>query len=717
MAGQFSDTGSRYALEALTGRQSLALTANQYTISSALTNGLAINAAAAATGLTLAGQQTLTFSTTPTGFIPGASFVISGNATTAANGVFTVTGVNYTTNQVQYAYTGTAPTASGSVYVLPQAKTTYIALCTAQPLDNNYYSTTSAPSTLQIQEYAATGYSRQAITWSASVEPNPGVYNTTASGASGQNVITVTSNPGVIAVGQTVYVPGAANLTTTPATTVTAVSGTSITLSQNVATTLTSTAVRFVGGIFVGTGATINTVSTTGPIFSQSNTTSITSVSSIAFNGSSGNPPYIATVTYTSQQAVAVGQKFTLNNATPGTSWTGGTGLGSATTQTYTVLATPTTNTFTFSTNSTLAGDYTGSSAAVGTFTPGSGGTIVFPGPLNATYTTYSATTGGATANGVPVITAHNLVVGSTVNIKGGVSATGTYDVQNATVVAVPTTTTFTIAVENTATAGTQTTASVTASSTTVYPGSYFVSGATAIPATGFTTYVVANSFVPGDTVIITGNTASAASPAYGYNRITQVFAANSSQVVVFDDTTGGTQAGTVVITKVPAVNVGGLIQGPATGSLTFGAFTANTGATITHAALVSTQTANSTVATSGITVGSGSASTTTLGAGYALVRTQAAHGLQAGHQVYLTGFAAATWNGLYTVVSLDSNGTPTTGFWIQNATASTNTSPGTVTGIYNGELLAWWALDTPRTPATNDQVTIGTNQLSLYVN
>lgn len=634
MPGQFTDTGSRYALEALTGRQALNLAANAYTISSALTNGLDINRAASATGLTRSGFQTITLSPNANQFVPGAAFILVGNATAAANGLFTVENVNYTTNQISYSYSGTAPTASGTVYVLPQAKTTYIALCTAQPLDNNFL-TSGAPGTLQIQEYAATGYSRQSITWGSATGPNSG----------------------------------------------------------------TST-------VFVGTGANVNGTSTIAPTFTPGPTVNLT-VTNIVINGSTANPPNVATVTTSANQGVAVGDNITIGGA-----WTGGTGALNA--GTYTVTSVPSSTTFTFGTNQTsIIGNAT-SPTANGTFT---GGTLLLNGPYNVTFTTYNTVVG----TGTPVVANHGLVVGSTVNVTGTWVSAGVLDQVNATIVAVPTTSTFTVASQLTGTgAATNTTqgsftngvqVSITASGTTVFPGSYFTNGTTAIPATGFVTYLATNNFKAGDTVIVSG-----ATTVTGYNRTTQVFAANSSAFVVFDTTTGA-PTGTISIARVGAVSVGGLIQGPASGSLTFGAFTANTGATITHAALVSSPSANSAIAVSGITVGSGAATTTTLGSNYALIRTTTAHGLKAGHQVYLNGLTPLTWNGLYTVESLDSNGTPTTGFWIANTTASTNTTAGTVAGVQNGELLAWWVLDTPRTPAINDQVTIGTNQLSLYVN
>lgn len=636
MAGQFSDTGSRYALEALTGRSSLGLVNNQKTITSfsAVNLDVAPNTSAgvARTGYTLVNVADVT------GIVPGMTVVIAGVGTvTALNAAWVVQNVNYANNQFSILNsTVTTGATGGIVYFLPQGRQTgvsgtansFIALCTAQPLDNNYLSITGAPGTLQIQEYAATGYSRQGINWSG--------------------------------------------------------------ISASAST----------AAVFVGTGANVNGTSTVAPTVTPGATTLFTgSVSNITVSGSTGNPPYVATVTTTANIGIAVGDIITI-----GGTWVGGTGTLSA--GDYTVTSVPSATTFQFGTNqTTIAGNAT-SPTANGTFT--SGGTMGIKGPYNLTFTTYNTVVG----TGTPVVANHGLVIGSTVNVTGTYVSSGVLDQVNATVVATPTTSTFTVATQVTgvgaatnATVGSVTGVQVVnlaASATTVYPSSYFTNGTTAIPAAGFVTYIASNNFKAGDTVIISGATPS------GYNRTTQVFAANAGAFVVFDTTTG-TASGTVNIARVGVVSVGGLIQGPATGSLTFGAFTANTGATITHAALVSTPTANSVVAIGAVTASSPAA-------GFVRILTSAAHGLNAGHQVYINGITPLGYNGLYTVLGVDP-AAATTAFYISNSTTGASTTVGTVSGIQNGELLAWWALDTPRTPAINDQVTIGTNQLSLYVN
>ncbi|NBR14687.1 MAG: hypothetical protein EBU01_08895 [Crocinitomicaceae bacterium] len=588
---------------------------NQYTISGTPLNNFDV-APNNTSGISRSGWVTITTSATPTGIIPGMTVVIAGNATAAFNAAYVVSNVNYTQNQFSIQ-TATAPGAGGTVYYLPQGKQTFIALCTAQPLDNNYLQTTGAPGTLQIQEYAATGYSRQSISWSAATGPNSGT-----------------------------------------------------------------------GTVFVGTGASalINGSSATAaPTFSPGLSTNLT-VTNIVVSGSTGNPPFVATVTTSANQGVAVG-----DNVTIGGSWTGGTGTING--GTYTVTSVPSNTTFTIGTNqTTIVGNAT-SPTANGTFT---GGTVLLNGPYNVTFTTYNTAVG----TGTPVLANHGLVIGSTINVTGTTVSAGVLDQVNGTVVATPTTSTFTVASQLTGTPASTTNVSIAASGTTVYPGSYFTNGTTAIPATGFVTYIASNAFRAGDTVIISGATG-----VTGYNRTTQVFASNAGAFVVFDPTTGA-PGGTISVARVGAVSVGGLIQGPTAGSLTFGAFTAGTGATVTHAALVSTPTANSTIAI-------GQVAASTPAAGFVRFTTAAAHGLSAGHQVYINGITPLGYNGLYTVLAASS----TTTFDVANSTTGASTTAGTVSGIQNGELLAWWGLDTPRTPAVNDQVTIGTNQLSLYVN
>lgn len=618
MAGQFTDTGSRYALEALTGRQALSLAANQFTISGtpAANTGIASNNTTGQNVSTYKNGTTLvTLTAAPTGIYPNMYVFIGGNATAAFNGYYQVTGVSWTQNQVEIS-TATAAGAGGTLYFLPQAKTTYIALCTAQPLDNNFITPSGAPGTLQIQEYAASGYTRQSVTWAAVTEPNQGSAT-----------------------------------------------------------------------IFVGTGGTINGTATTGPVYTVAPSSAIT-VTNIVVNGSTANPPYTATVTYTSNQAVAVGQNITI-----GGSWTGGT--GTITAGTYTITSVPSYGTFVFGTNQTAITGNATSATASGTFT---GGTITVPGPLNATFTTYNTTAG----TGTPTAVAHGLVVGSTVNLRGTTVSAGVMDVNNATIVAVPGTTgqtQFTIQVENSATGANTTNTTIAAAS--VFPGAYFTSGATSVTATGFVTYVGSNSFVAGDTVVISGLTG-----VTGYNGTKQVFAASASSFVVLDTTTGA-PTGSASIARVGAISVGGLIQNSNT--LTFGAFTANTGATVTHAALVSSPSA---AAGTSIATGATIASATPA-SGYARITTAASHSLLTGHQVYISGLVPAGYNGLYTVLAV----TAANSFDIANSTTGSVTTAGTVSGGFNGEVLAWWALDTPRTPAVNDQVVVNANQLSLYVN
>lgn len=831
MAGQFSDTGSRYALEALTGRSTLGNSSgNQAIISAISANGNDVGANGTDISVTNYIRVTVPANALA-GIFPGQYAVISGIAGlgatgTTVNGLVQVKNVNYSQNQFSFiataatsATTGAAVTATttlsaaaainqntitvtsttnvvpgmqvvlanyipagtlvtgvaGSVVTLsnpvqavaasaqgdkgiasgasvtfnaivsfvPTAKPTYVALATAQPLDNNFtfVNSNGLPNIFQMQEYSATGYGRQLMTWSAATEPNAGS-----------------------------------------------------------------------SGIFIGTGGTtLGGYTTTGPVNTPAPATNLT-VTNIVVNGSTANPPYIATVTTSANQGVAVG-----DNVTIGGTWTGGTGTVSAGTYTVTAVTGPTT--FTFGTNQTSAINpaYQGNATSLtasGTFT---GGTVLLNAPYNTTFTTYNYATGTALAAAATFTpAAHGLVVGSTINIRGVWTSAGVVDISNATIVAVPSTTTFTIASQNVgtpvstatangagataqtstwnvstsinaATAGTVgtvagagtaaspwtatvtgltstaglvvgqwvngganlyggtptavyvtvvtstsfnyaviggstpvagTSGSITA--LTVVPGviSGGLTGAATSAGTGFVTYIINNNFSAGDTVIVGGFTTPTS-----YNGVRQVYAANSSSFTVYDSTTTLIGlAGTPQATRLGAVTVGGLIQGPVNNTalnvnnVTFGPFTGLTGATITHAALVTTPSvglpagvgANTAVPTvSAITL-------STPAAGYMQVTTSGAHGLAAGHTVRVDGLAPAIYNGVYPVLAIP---TATTFIVAQANTTALTTSTGTLTGILNGELLAWWALDTPRTPAVNDQVTVSPNQLSLYVN
>jgi hypothetical protein len=847
MAGQFSDTGSKYALEALTGRSTLVNpTGNNATITAISANGVDVgaNSSGVTTSSTVSstGYTTLTVSANAlAGVFPGQHAVISGIGTaTALNGIVQVANVNYQNSQFSFPSalstsgatfasttvatsvtaavnsqvinapttltlvttginvgmvanatytntavngyinnavvtsigTGTVTLSSGPavtampsgtnvtfnavVSFIPAAKPAYIALCTAQPLDNNFatgpgLNTNGEPAQFAIYEYGATGYVRQFIQWSASTEPNAGT-----------------------------------------------------------------------SSIFVGTGATIGGVTTTAPVINPSSLTAV-SITNIVVSGSTGNPPYLAVVTTAAANSVGVGDVVRL-----GTGWTGGSGALNV--GDYTVLSvTPSANTFTFSTQQN-------SPTAVGTFTTG---TLSVVGPQQITYTTYAFTSG---ANGVAIPTSslgtptNNLVIGSTINIKGtSVASTvsGTYDQTNVPVLATSTNS-VTVLAPSVAPAAVSTTATASVNATTLtvastagiatgqlvvaygyIPSTAYVSAigsgtvtvsqavttamsttavsfaSSTIPtvvniasptttnitsgnilgqnATGFITYTAANDYKAGDTVLISG---AVAASIPGINGLRQVYAANASQFTVYDTTsvtagitsaaaltvsstatintntvtvttTGltvgmlasaagfivpGTEitaigTGTVTLsipvytalsgtsvtyggvsaTRVGAVSVGGLIQGPASGTLTFGAFTGNTGASITHAALVTTPTIPSFTVT-------GSTPST----GLVTYTGTLPSGLSAGHRILVTGLSPAGFNGYYTIQSIASG---RGAFTVANAVGGSSTGTGTVTGIYNGELLAWWALDTPRTPATNDQVTVSANQLSLYVN
>jgi len=192
---------------------------------------------------------------------------------------------------------------------------------------------------------------------------------------------------------------------------------------------------------------------------------------------------------------------------------------------------------------------------------------------------------------------AHNLTVGQVISITGFTS-TG-FNLTSQTITAVPSATTF--QVSNTLASGTS-----TGTGTLTAQGPYNLTYTTS----------AAHGFVAGQSVNITGIAGTGVPNQQ-----------NATIVTVPSTTTFTIQAAaTATRTSGGTAQVGVSASGP-TAQVTFGPFTGATGATITHAALVS--------AASGTT----------------------------------------------------------------------------------GDLVAWWALDTPRTPAVNDSITIAANQLSLYLN
>lgn len=235
--------------------------------------------------------------------------------------------------------------------------------------------------------------------------------------------------------------------------------------------------------------------------------------------------------------------------------------------------------------------------------------------PLTATVSAMSSTTtsttgitlSGGTATGsvtqpfntvtYTASTAHNLVVGQVISITGFTS-TG-FNLTSQTIIAVPTATTFQVS-------------NVLASGTSTGTGTLTAQG----PYNLTYTTSAAHGFVAGQTVNITGIVGTGVPNQQ-----------NATIMTVPSTTTFTIQASaTGTRTSGGTAQVGASTSGP-NALVTFGPFTANTGATITHCALVS---------------------------------------------------------------------------------AASGTS---------GDLVAWWSLDTPRTPAINDSITIATNQLSLFLN
>jgi hypothetical protein len=619
MPGQFSDSGSRYALEALTGRSGVMLSSVTGLTFSAINTEPASNSA---TVVAFTGRTAITTSTANgfAGLQPGMTITLTNNSTAAANTTYTVASVAPQNNQISIT-TGVTFGTGGTIFWNPAVKPTYLALCTAQPLDNYFIAGVGQQiPLLNMQEYGATGYSRVPTVWNAATATNTGTAQ-----------------------------------------------------------------------VFVGNG-TINGTATTGPIQLAPTATTVVSGSATGVGtGTSGNPANVATITTsTTTHQISAGATVVL---------TGFTAAGGATgtlNGTYIVTGVPSATTFTVTTA-------TGGTAPTGSFTSG---TVTVQGPVNTTFTLYTSS-----ALGVPtIVTTNPFVIGSTINIRGASATSGSWNADNATVVATTQDATLgsTITVVGPSLAsgnGTLTAITpVTATTSNVLPGRIFqgATGAAVTTSLQFTTYVIANSFTAGDTVLITGITT-----VTGFNGTRQVFASDSTQFTVFEPTaiTSATGiGGTVNITRVGAAVVGAGISGP-TAQQTFGPFTGGTGSTVTHCALVSQPFVTASIA---------SIATATPAANYSRITTSAAHGLFGGQVIRITGATTTGYNnGVYTIL-----GTPsTTTFDIASTLGAQAGAGGTVTGVLNGEVLAWWALDASRTPATNDSVTVAANALSLFVN
>jgi hypothetical protein len=619
MAGQFSDSGSRYALEAITGRSGVMLSS-----ATSLTFGAAGTepAANSATPVAFAGRTTITTATANgfAGLQPGMTVILTGNATAGVNTSYTVASVAPQNNQISITSSVTFG-AGGTLFWNPSIKPTFLALCTTQPLDNNLATGVGQQIPLMnIQEYGATGYTRIPTVWSAATATNTGT-----------------------------------------------------------------------GTVFVGNG-TINGTSTVGPVqLAPTATTIVSGTATAVGTGTAGNPANVATITTASTvHQASIGNTVTL---------TGFTASGGATgtlNGTYLVTGVPSATTFTVATA-------TGGTAPTGTFTSG---TVTIQGPVSTTFTLYTSS-----ALGVPtLVTTNPFVIGSTVNIRGASATTGNWDEDNATIVATTQDatagSTITVNGPNLA-SGNGTIVAVTpatATTSNVLPNTILsgATGAAVSTSLQFTTYVFANSFAAGDSVLITGITTTTA-----FNGIRQVFAADSTRFTVFEPvavTSNVGIGGTANISRVGAAVVGAGISGPTT-LQTFGPFTAGTGSTITHAALVSQGFVTANIA---------SIQTATPAANYSQITTSAAHGLFAGQVIRITGATTTGYNnGIYTILSTPS----TTTFVIASTLGAQAAAGGVVSGVLNGEVLAWWGLDSSRTPAVNDSVTVAANALSLFVN
>lgn len=730
MAGQFSDTGSKYALESLTGYRGVSTTL----ASAVSTSGYAIASSGTSAASTKTYATTVFTVSSSTGLFVGNSLFFSttnGLTLTATDGSttgFTVTGINGTLVEVAATYTGTF-TANQPVWWYPAARPkTYLALTTAQPLDNN----ASVAQSFALNEYGATGYARQPIVWNASSASNSGpttVFvghgtfastNNTIGGLStvtGPTISPSTSGTQIAATSTSAVSTGSAG---NPANQVTVTTTANHNLGLGETVTLSG---------FTGSGGSINTTAVITSVPSPTTFTVVIAGTSGSYTASTANNVVIGgpfNITFTLYQTTAgSGTPALYNTTTAGNTFVVGSTvnikgvpISGQNNTTYDLINVPiiatSTNTITVETPnvpSTLTNTaYSVTQALpITALTGGTSTTAVSSGGVwKATITGLNATTGLAVGMPFTVANSSTIAGGAPAQLwitailsassisyayYGGTAAVNTAGaVGNLTPLPIATNTVFNNA-----------------------GGAIGTTNATS----GFITYNIANSFTTGDTIQISGITGTT-----NFNGVRTVYAANSTQFVVYDAvatlTVGGagisnTLTGTITATRIGAVTQGAQISGPAT-SQTFGGtgfttagstssatgFSANTGATITHAALVTQP--GGVFAISGITWSTN----------IATVTTTTAHNLNAGNTVYIQNCVDPVYNGYWVVAGC----TSTTTFTL--ATTYTNTpigAGGTVSGSVNGEVVAWWALDTARTPAVNDTVTVGTSALSLYVN
>lgn len=146
MPGEFSDTGGKYSLDAVTGRNGyLAVTitsTSSGTITTSGAHGLAVGQIIYIAGATTAPAV-------------GQYIVLSvPSSTTLTVGLWT-TGATALPSAITTTGTG------GTISYYKPARLTYLALLTAAPSD------VTTDGAISVTEYGATGYSRQAVYWSA----------------------------------------------------------------------------------------------------------------------------------------------------------------------------------------------------------------------------------------------------------------------------------------------------------------------------------------------------------------------------------------------------------------------------------------------------------------------------------------------------------------------------------------------------------------------
>lgn len=346
MPGQFSDSGSRLALDAVTGAATRTAVTTVGITSTAVTTGLITTSAAH--GLTV-----------------GAQIYIFGATTSPANGVYTVATTPATNT---FTTTPAISTAGTGGTVVKTNRLTYLALATAQPADNN------VDGTISMTEYNATGYARQNIIWNAPTAPSSATINAavalTPAAASVGLSATAANHTVVVVAG------GANNLLTFT----TSAAQHNLVIGQRVTTT------GFTAAGWNVTNAAI--ISVTPNTFTVLGPTSVTASPTVVGTATTIGP---SNVTYTTTAAhnFVVGQTVNVTGVSPATlNEANATILSVPSTTTFTIQV-PDFDTYVSGGTATVGAQATGPTAAQGTvtfgpFTANTGGVITHAALVSA---------------------------------------------------------------------------------------------------------------------------------------------------------------------------------------------------------------------------------------------------------------------------------------------------------------------------------------------